>query len=706
MATKIGEGVQIITTGCPHDCGGKCILKAWVKDEQIVAITTDDGEEPQLRACLRGRAYRQRVYASDRLKYPMRRTGERGEGQFERITWDEALDTVASEMLRIKKTYGPEAILSCTGPGSLSLLHSTGLWLNRLLGQFGGYTSRHGSMSNQGASDATRFTYGTGIAANEIEDLLNSRFIILWAWNSAEMVYGTNTTWVLTQAREKGIPITIVDPRYTDTAILAEEWIPIYPGTDSAMMVAMAYVMLKEGLHDQTFLDKYTIGFEKFRDYVTGKEDGISKTPHWAETITGVPASTIESLARRYATLKPAALLPGLGMQRTAYGEQCFRTAITLAAMTGNIGVSGGGPAGEWGTRIGLNAMPRVTNPLEKTIPTSKWAEAVLLGKAGGYPSDIKLIYVCGSNFFMQRPNINKGVEALKKVEFIVCHEQFLTPTARFADILIPVTTHLERNDICGIWGMGHSAIFCKQAIAPMDECKSDMEIFSELAPRIGITNYNDHSEDEWLKSLVENTEIDYKEFKQNGVHHFRHEPYIAFKAQISDPVHNPFRTPSGKIEIYSQRLADMNRPDTIPPIPKYIEPWEGRNDPLRVHYPLQLLTTHGKRTALSVYANIPWIQEVEPHAMWINPVDAKPREIQNGDWVRLFNERGTLMIKAKVTQRIMPGVVSIDHGMWYKPDELGVDWGGSVNVLTRDEDTPIGDGGTTHSCLVEAMKA
>lgn len=708
MSNKLGPDVQIIPTGCVHDCGGNCLLKAHVRNGEVIAITSDDGEEPQLRACLRGRAYRQRLYAPDRLFYPMKRVGERGEGKFERISWDEALSKVASELSRIKNTYGNEAILSCSGPGSLSFLHRPGAWLNYFLGKFGGYTTRHGSMSSQGASDATRYTFGIGQAANEIEDVLNSRFIILWAWNSAETIFGTNTTWVLTQAREKGIPIVIIDPRYTDTAVLADEWIPIYPGTDAAMMVAMAYVIYQEGLHNQFFLDKYTLGFDRFLSYIQGEEDGVPKTPAWAEAITGVPAATIESLARRYATSKPAALLPGLGMQRTAYGEQSFRASITLACLTGNIGFPGSNPAGQWGApgqRFGR--LPESPNPVAKSIPTCEWADAVLTGKTGGYPSDIKMLYICGSNFLVQRPHINKGIEALKKVEFIVCHEQFLTPTARFADILLPITIHMEQNDLRGVWSMGHSVVSSNKVTESAGECRSDMEIFAELARRLGITDYETKSEQEWLSDIAAGSEIpDFQEFRRQGVYHFpRPKPFVAFKRQITDPEPRPFRTPSGKIEIYSQQLADMGRPDVIPAIPKYIEPWEGRNDPLRRQYPLQLLTTHSKKTALSIFVNIPWIQEVEPHAMWINPVDAELRSIHQGDLVTVFNDRGILMIGAKVTQRIMPGVVSIDHGYWYQPDEKGVDWGGSVNMLTRDKGTPIGDGGTTHSCLVQVEK-
>jgi anaerobic dimethyl sulfoxide reductase subunit A len=214
-------------------------------------------------------------------------------------------------------------------------------------------------------------------------------------------------------------------------------------------------------------------------------------------------------------------------------------------------------------------------------------------------------------------------------------------------------------------------------------------------------------TEQELLSGLVVDSDIpDFDEFQHKGVYHFpRAKPYIAFENEIACPEQHPFPTPSGKIEIYSQQLAEMGRPDVIPAIPKYIEPWEGRHDPLREQYPLQLLTPHGKRTALSVCANIPWVQEVEPYTMWINPVDAGPRGINEGDLVKLFNHRGTVMNRAKLTQRIMPGVVSIDYGLWYQTDKKDVGWGGLVNMLHRDKGTPIGDGGTTHSCLVQVEK-
>lgn len=270
---------KVIRTTCASHCGGTCPLRVHVRDGVITKIETDDGEEPQFRACLRGRAYRQRVYAPDRLKYPLKRVGERGEGKFERISWDEALDTVAKELSRVRKIYGPSAILLLSSGGDIGWLHGETI-IAKLLTRTGGYTVAWGSMSSGGTIYALMATYGTPYANNSPADLLNSRLIIMWAWNPTDSIYDTNTSRYLMQAKEAGIRVVSVDPRYTNsTATFAHQWIPIRPGTDAAMLIAMAYVIINDNLQDQKFLDTYTVGFDKFKDYVLGKEDNIPKTP-------------------------------------------------------------------------------------------------------------------------------------------------------------------------------------------------------------------------------------------------------------------------------------------------------------------------------------------------------------------------------------------------------------------------------------------
>jgi anaerobic dimethyl sulfoxide reductase subunit A len=671
----------------------------------------------------------------------MKRVGERGEGKFERISWDEALTTVADEIGRVRDTYGSASILYLSMGGDLGNLHNAGQ-MYQVLSLAGGFTEVWGLTSFQAGLYAQKATYGTHYTSNTRDDLVNSRIIVMCGWNPAISITGVNTNWYLAQAKEKGARIVAVDPRYTNSAAtFAEKWIPIRPGTDGAMLLAMAYVMIDENLQDQKFLDTYTLGFEKFRDYLTGNEDGIAKTPAWAEVITGVPAAVIEQLAREYATIKPAALIAGIAPGRTAYGEQYHRIVITLAAMTGNIGVHGGDAAGRsWESVIGgypyeipqapiggvephRMASGGVQNPIDKNAPPPPLGSSpgynassvhfcdvpnyIEKGTAGGYPSDCKLIAVVNCSFVNSFPNVNKIVRALKsnKVEFIFVQEQFLTPTARFADIVLPTNTFMERNDIANGVGLAFYG-YVNKAIESLDESKSHLEIAMLLASKLGVFGFSDKTEEDHLKEIVENCEIpDYDEFKKTGVYRIDlSEPHVAFKKQIEDPTRHPFPTPSGKIELYSQQLADLNHPE-IPPIPKYIEAWEGRNDPLVAKYPLQLITTHSRRRANAQFENIPWLKELEPQAVLINASDAKVRGIKDGDRVRVFNDRGEIAILAKVTERIMSGVVDVPFGAWYDAEKNGVDKAGCANVLTKDTYSP-GGSFTYNTGLVEVKKA
>lgn len=733
--------MKVVPSVCNHDCGGCCPLNIYVEDGRIVKIEAHDIGLPAMRPCPRGLLYHYRVYAPDRLKYPMKRTGERGEGKFARVSWDEAQDEIAEQIMRIRDTYGPAAILNLNGSGADGRLHHVTA-LTRFLNMVGGQTVKWGGVSYQGGFFGSLATYGKLWTGNERADLLNSKMIILWGCNPAESIFGTETRWYLTQAKEKGIKIICIDPRLTDSAATwASLWIPIRPGTDTAMLVAMAYVILDQGLQDQHFLDTYTVGFDKFKDYVTGTEDGIAKTPDWAEKVSGVPAETTEAVAREYATNKPAAIITGFAPGRSARGEQYHRATATLSAMTGNIGIHGGNTACLDFSMAALSGreiekpksieypdmysdLPMLANPVEEGQPLHEYAvkgirehkvtrvnqtkmwDAILGGKAVGYYSDIKMLYMTGGNSLNQMLNANRGVEALKKLEFMVVHDQFVTPTARFADILLPVTTWCERNDIEFPWFFGHYALFANKAIEPMYESKSDLEIFTELAAKMGISGYNDKTEDEWLRFIAAKHGIpDYDAFKASGFYRFdTPEPYVAFQDEIKDPDRYPFPTPSGKIEIFCQRIADFNRPDVLPPIPKYVEGWEGPTDPKCDRYPLQLITTHSRKRTHSQFHNIPWFRQLEPHEVWINPVDAKPRNIKKHDQVKVFNDRGAISILAKVTNRITPGVVNVYQGTWYAPDPLGLDRGGCANVLTREEHSP-GGAFCSNTALVQVEK-
>jgi len=726
---------MVVRTTAALDCGGRCPLRVHVRAGTIQRIEGDDASEPeQLRACLRCRALRQLVHHPDRLTYPLKRVGAKGEGKFERISWNQALEEIADALNQIKQTYGNAAIFLGGHYAYTGQLHNGSVAMARLLSLFGGYTTFYGNISSEGAVWACLTQYGSVMVGHSRDDLLNSKLIIMWGWDPARMISGTNTMFHLIRAREAGAKVICIDPRYHDSAaVLADQWIPIRPGTDTAMMVAMAYVMIKENLQDQQFLDKYTVGFETFRDYVLGHADGIQKTPSWAEPITGVSAGTIEALAREYATTKPAALMDCQGPARSAMGEQYNRCAMTLCAMTGNVGRPGGSAGGGlMGIPVGhmfrASSIPVLKNPVEaggpslrgsldlklrliRRIHINKIWDAILAGKAGGYPADIKLAWFLSNNFLNQLGNANKGARALKKLEYLIVSELFMTPTARFADILLPVTSSAERNDLTRPWPSGPYYTAVNKAIEPIGECKSDLEIAGLLAEKLGLQDFGSVSEEDWLRRFVEdNPETaeqirDYDHFRREGVHRVElPAPIVAFREQIEDPTTHRFPTPSGKIEIFSQRIADLNDPQ-CPPIPMYLRAREDRSDPLIERYPLQLLSPHARNRVHSSFYKVDWLREIEPHRAWINPVDAAARGIQNGDEMLVFNDRGKLTITAWVTERIMPGVISIFEGTWYDPDAQGIDRGGCVNVLTND-DYSAGGASALNTVLVEVSKA
>jgi anaerobic dimethyl sulfoxide reductase subunit A len=469
-----------------------------------------------------------------------------------------------------------------------------------------------------------------------------------------------------------------------------------------------------------------------------GEEDGIPKTPQWAEEITKVPAEIIIDLAKKYASNKPAALMAGWGPARTALGEQYSRAANVLCAITGNIGIKGGyasgfmrayysretvtssrkkktGPVKQEekketeqkqtlrGNPVDFRAPPRKdalhklrggTNPASTRIHFNEYYDAILKGREGGFPADLKMAYIAAENRLNQYSNVNKGIKALKSLEFIVIHEQFMTPTAKFADILLPVNTFMERNDIAVPWLGSPYYIYLNKAIDSLYESRSDLEICKDLAKRLGIeSGLLNLSEDQILRIFTSPRKDikSYDEMKRDGFYKVKvEEPYVAFREQIEDPENNPFPTLSGKIEIYCEHMAELNIPD-MPPIPKYLSHEEHYDAPLAKKFPLQLLTPHNKRRTHSSLSMVPWLEEVEQHTVWINRIDAKNRNISHGDIVDIFNDRGRVRIPANVTERVIPGAVVIYQGAWYNPNEEGVDVGGCGNVLTKDSRSPGG---------------
>ncbi|MFC1886017.1 molybdopterin-dependent oxidoreductase [Thermodesulfobacteriota bacterium] len=710
------ETEEVVRTICNSHCGGLCEMKVHVKGGRIIRIENnddDDGARP--RGCPRGRAYRQRIYAPDRLLYPQKRTGKRGSGEFERISWDEALDTVAGEMKRIKDAYGNAAFLHFCSMADSHNLHHVGAF-HKLLCQFGGYTAPWGTISNEGLNFSAGTTYGSrsSVAAHATDDYLNAKLIILWSFNPVTTNMGSNLSYDLARAKERGAEFICVDPRYTDSAATYDaRWVPIRPCTDAAVFAAMAYVIISENLHDQKFIDAYTVGFDKYKDYVFGKEDGVKKTPGWAEAISGVPAETIADLARGFATTKPAILASNYAAGRTAFGEQFHRAASTMEAITGNATIRSGQPISKELMRI--PHIPSPPNQVESGSP-QRWnalpyrgpsvnssarvnvnlfSDALLNGKAGGYPADYKFLWLSNTNYLNQLAEVNKAAKAFQKPEFVLVTEQFMTATARFADIVLPVCTFFERNDIYAPRGGGAYGVVNK-IVEPLGESKSQLDICSAIAEKLGIDDYNDKTDLEWVQSFLSKLSEaagvpEYDDLKTQGIHRLKPQKTPVPLGKENDASERAqLRTPSGKIELYSEIAAKMNHP-LIPPIAEYIETWESINDPLAEKYPLQLTTPHFRRRAHSQFDNLPWLRDMQTQVVSINTLDAAPRGIKEGDMVRVFNDRGEMMIPARVTERIMPGVVAVPQGAWYAPDENGVDRGGCANVLTKNVTSPAG---------------
>lgn len=769
------DELTTVVTSCAHNCGSRHVLVAHKKGDVVVRLSSDDGryqadgafgkdtfEEPQLRACLRGRSYRQRLYSAERLLYPMIRVGERGEGKFKRVSWDQALDYVASKMIEIKDKYGSTALLDQSYAGaSYGVLHKSdqieGL-LGRFLGMFACRTNSWSVPSYQGTTTSSRWTFGTIKDGNEDDAYAHTKLMIMWGWNPAYTFHGGNTFYYMRMAKQKGCKFVLVDPQYTDSAAAYDAWwIPIKPNTDAAMMAGMAHHIFVNQLQDQAFIDKFCSGMdagtmpewaqntpngqENFKDYILGTYDGVAKTPEWAEAICGVKAADIRKLAQMYATTKPAALKASWAPGRAEYGEQYNRMAAALQAMTGNIGVLGGcaeGVGKGWDAKAVAYPYDEFANIWFASIKSDRWAHCVLnypnvkreeIGlwprqdNLDGVIPNIKGIFWQGSDWFNQLTNINKEIQAIKKLELVVCMDSTITPSALYADVLFPIATHFERHDVALPWYKGHYYIHRPKVIQPLGESKTDFQVFTELAYRIGHKtgigdafakaynpkagrNYFHHDDDvdeaylrDWWHNQVmaeQGVTMPWETFKQHGIYKFVFkEPLVAFKKQIEKGV--PFETPSGKIEILCSELAwiaDWKKTrygSHIPSIPKWIEPTEYLGGKIAEKYPFHLISPHPRHRTHSIFHNCSWLQEAFQQEVTINASDAKKLGIRTGDTVEIWNDRGGVVVPAYVTERLLPGVLVLHEGAWLDLDQDGWDRGGNPDFLTDDNPSPAG---------------
>lgn len=759
------QNEKVVWSACTVNCGSRCALRMHVVDGVIKYVETDNtGQDEygnhQVRACLRGRSMRRRVYNPDRLKYPMKRVGKRGEGKFEKISWDEAYTLIADSMKSIKERYGNEAIYLNYGTGTLGGT-VTKSWppasslIARLMNCYGGYLNHYGDYSTAQIAAGLNYTYGGWAAGNSLDDIANSKLVVMFGNNPAETrMSGGGLTYHYIRGREaSNARIVVIDPRYTDTAAGREdEWLPIRPGTDAALVAGLAYVIITEDMADQAFLDKYCVGYDEttlpegapanshYKAYILGTgPDGIAKTPEWAANITGIPVDKIVKLAREIGTAKPACITQGWGPQRHANGEMVSRAIAMLPILTGNVGISGGNSgARESSYSIPFVRFPTLTNPVKTSISMFLWTDAIVRGPEMTAKRDgvrgkdkldvpIKMVWNYASNCLInQHAEINKTHDILqddKQCEMIVVIDNHLTSSAMYADIVLPDLTTSEQMDFCMDAHAGNMAavIFADQAIQPQFECRGIYQICSDIAEKLGVKDQftEGRTQEEWLRHLYSQslandpTLPSYEDFLKQGIYK-RKAPtghVIAYKAFRDNPEANPLKTPTGKIEIYSKQLADiaaeweLPEGDVIHPLPIHVDTFEGWNDKLTETYPLQLIGFHYKSRTHSTYGNVDVIDAACPQELWINPIDAEKRNIKHGDVVRVFNGRGEVRLKAKVTTRIMPGVTGMGEGAWHKPDANGIDHNGCVNVLTTQRPSPLAKGNPQHTNLVEVAR-
>ncbi|MGG2078413.1 selenate/tellurate reductase subunit YnfE [Lelliottia nimipressuralis] len=771
-AAAVQQAVQpaadkVVWGACSVNCGSRCALRLHVRDDEVYWVETDNTGEDiygnhQVRACLRGRSIRRRINHPDRLNYPMKRVGKRGEGKFERISWDEALDTITRSLKGVVEKYGNEAVYinysSGIVGGNITRSSPYASLVARLMNCYGGFLSHYGTYSTAQIACAMPYTYGSN-DGNSTSDIENTKLVVMFGNNPAETrMSGGGITYFLEQARERSnARMIVIDPRYTDTAAGREdEWIPIRPGTDAALVAGIAWVLIDENLVDQPFLDTYCVGYDEktlpadapanghYKAYILGQgEDGTAKTPQWASRITGIPADRIIKLAREIGSTKPAYICQGWGPQRQANGELTSRAIAMLPILTGNVGINGGNSGARESTyTITIERMPLPDNPVKTQISCFSWTDAIVRGPEmtatrdgvrGKDKLDVPIKFIwnyAGNTITNQHSDINKTHDILQDeslCETIVVIDNFMTSSAKYADILLPDLMTVEQEDIIPndyAGNMGY-LIFLQPVTAPKFERKPIYWIMSEVAKRLGPDVYQQFTEgrtqEEWLKLLyAKMLEKDpqlpsYDALKEMGIYK-RKDPnghFVAYKQFRDDPQANPLKTPSGKIEIYSSQLAkiasswELEKDETISPLPVYASTFDGWDAPERSKFPLQLFGFHFKARTHSSYGNIDILQAACRQEVWLNPVDAVQRGIKNGDLVRVFNARGEVRIPVKVTPRIMPGVSAMGQGAWHDANMSGdrVDHGSCINTLTTHRPSPLAKGNPQHTNLVQIEK-
>ena len=726
--------LRVIHTVCSHDCPDSCAVLVTVNEEGRAVKVEGDPSQPVTQGFLCGKVakYLDRVYAPDRVLYPMRRRAGVAKGPlpsgreheaFERVSWDEALNAIAARLQETSDRYGPESILPYSYAGTIGVL-GYGSMDRRFFHRMGA-SQLDRTICSEAGGQAWNLVYGKKFGT-PTEDFRRSKLILAWGAN----IHGNNIhLWpFVEEARRNGARLVVIDPYRTRTAAVADWHIAIRPGTDVALALGLMHVILNEGLEDRAYIAGMTHGFEALAERV--REYTSERVAGW----TGMTPSEIEQLAREYATTRPAALRLNYGVQRAENGGAAVRAIAMLPALTGAWKTRGGGGqlstsgAFAWDKKAlerpdlalasPLGRLARVVNMSALGQALTELGQAREQGSKGAREQEnsaddgpaVHALFVYNSNPGAVAPNSNAVRRGLERDDlFTVVHEQFFTDTTDYADFVLPATTFLEHTDVQGAYGH-YFVQLSKQAIEPLGEARSNVWLFSNLAQRMGFTEpcFRDTPEEMIRQALAvgadgRSTNADMEHITVEELEHEGHVPLAFHRDPEKQPflpyTSDPLPTPSGKIEFYSETLAAAG----LDPLPGFVPPVESRWGAMAKKYPLELLARKSDNYMNSTFANLPGHRKMEARTsqrLEIHPLDAQSRSVGEGDRVRVSNDRGAIDLTAMLNAHLPLGVVAARLD-WAKLQSDGA----NVNVLTSERLTDIGGGATFYSTLVEVEK-
>ncbi len=693
---------SVVHAACPHDCPDACGVLIAIEDGRATKIQGDP-EHPVTRGflCAKVAKYLDRVYSPDRVLYPMRRVKPKGptESAFERISWDGALDEIARRFKHIIAQFGSEAILPYSYGGTLGALNGASMdrrFFHRL-----GASQLARTICSTAGEEGLKSVIGIKLGT-EPEQFAHSRYIVAWGAN----IHGNNVhLWpFITEARRQGAKLVVIDPYRTRTAACADWYLPINPGTDAALALGLMHVIINENLYDADYVSRYTLGFDDLKARV--QDYPPDKVADW----TGISAGDIAKLAREYATQRPAVIRVNYGIQRSERGGMAMRAVAMLPCLTGSWKELGGGLQLSLSGAYGLNKqaleMPEL---MQKALGRpARVVNMVHLGRALNSLTDppIQALFVYNSNPAAVCPNHNEVIRGLKRPDlFTVVHEQFFTDTTDYADIVLPATTFFEHKDLQTAYGHYYLQV-SNQAIEPLGECRSNVEVFRALAQRMG---FEDACFQQNVDSMIE-LALDSPNPWLEGITRARLEEEHGIRLNFSNhraadasPAPGPFLpfaegnfpTPSGKAEFYSEALKRQG----LDPVLAFTPPGESRHGANSAGFPLELLARKADNHLNSSFANLPSVREMERSMGMIemHASDALARGVRDGDPVRVFNPRGEIVLRARVDGSVPPGVVAARLD-WprFGPENR------NINVLTSENLSDLGNAATFYSVCVE----